>query len=60
MSDLTYAEPRNTATGWYVFWETTSTYGARGRGLSKEAAEDLAERIRLDGPNVSLVRRAAG
>jgi kynurenine formamidase len=53
MNETTYAEPRKTATGWYVFWETTSMYGARGRGLSKEAAEDLAERIRRDGPNVS-------
>jgi hypothetical protein len=41
-----YAEPRVTGSGWYVFWETSSAYGARGRGLTEAQAIDLAARIR--------------
>ena len=31
---------------WFVYWETPTAFGSRGVGLSREAAEDLAERIK--------------
>lgn len=39
-------------TGYYVFWRTSNAYGARGSGLTRAAAEDLAVEIRKAGrPN---------
>lgn len=35
---------------WFVYWETPNFYGSRGAGLSREAADKLAEKIRKDGP----------
>jgi hypothetical protein len=54
----TYAEARtrdhsDETGGWWVFWETASSYGARGLNLSKARAEALAERIREHGPAVT-------
>lgn len=37
----------------FVYWETSSAYGSRGVGLSREAAERLAARLILEGPGAS-------
>lgn len=39
---------------YYVFWKTDSAYGSRGNGMSREAAEELAQRIRVYGPNAPV------
>lgn len=39
------ALPMNGIGGYFVFWQTANAYGSRGSGLSKEAAERLAERL---------------
>ncbi len=43
-------DPADETGGWWVFWETTSSYGSRGLNLSKAKAEALAEQIREHGP----------
>ena len=38
---------------YYVFWTTANAYGSRGLGMTREAAEDLAAKIRKDGPHAA-------